>query len=387
MKPIPAIVESVFAAAEESVRVHFSAYREAEHQLEKASGVREERAGQLEKAEKRVEHWTKEKDRERLETGRALAAMRPRWPTCGPNAKGWGVFLKSEGIDERSARDWMDLAGYVEDVSEPKEFGSENIPTRREVSAAKAEARRTEPTNDNARFDPNVDTAPSVDIRLGDYRSALAGIGVVDAVIVDPPYSERTHAAATTRADGTDAAGLTPSYGGWSFEDVHEFVKFWSARCRGWIVALTDSELIPAWRDAYRECDRYAFAPVPCVITGMSVRISGDGPSSWAVYAMVSRPAALIKWGTLPGAYVGGTERGAGGGRGKPSWLMDSIVRDYTRRGDLVVDPMSGFGSTIFSAMRQGCRAIGSEIDPAARTEALARAKEELQQPSKAPRD
>jgi len=73
------------------------------------------------------------------------------------------------------------------------------------------------------------------------------------------------------------------------------------------MVALTDSELIPAWTAAYREAGRYAFAPVPILIRGMSVRISGDGPSSWCVYAMVARPATaeFVTWGTLPGAYVG----------------------------------------------------------------------------------
>lgn len=394
MRDTVAITESVFDAAFEAVRKHHAALREAEHQIQKANEKHSLAVEQVEKTAKRVEHWTKARDAERLELGRALAKVRSKWPARGPNAKGWGEYLEKEGIPQQTAWEYMEKAGWAEDISLPRNIGSENsetpdapdLPTRREIAAARQSARAPAPPENDNRFSADIDTTPSVDLRLGDWRITLADVGTVDAVIADPPYSERTHAAATTRADGTDAGGLTPSYSGWTPADVADFVAYWSTRCRGWIVALTDSELIPAWRDAYRAAGRYAFAPVPCVITGMSVRISGDGPSSWAVYAMVSRPAALIKWGTLPGAYVGNTEHGAGGGRGKPSWLMDSLIRDYTRAGDLVCDPMAGFGSTLFSALRQGCRAVGSEIDSDVREQALARAREELQKPSKAPR-
>lgn len=149
--------------------------------------------------------------------------------------------------------------------------------------------------------------AKDLDLRVGRWQDSLANVEFVDAVICDPPYSERTHAAGTTRSDGSDASGLTPTYAGWTEADVHEFVQSWSPRCRGWIVALTDSELIPVFRDAYREAGRYAFAPVPILIRGMSVRVSGDGPSSWCIYAMVARPSTgeFASWDTLPGAYVG----------------------------------------------------------------------------------
>lgn len=239
------------------------------------------------------------------------------------------------------------------------------------VKHAVAEYRRDEERRrvlaDAAR---NPQTAP--DVRLGDWRTALDGVRC-DALIVDPPYSARTHESATTRADASDAAGLTPTYDGWTPEDVHEFVAAWSPRVDGWMVALTDSELIYAWRDAYRAAGRYAFAPVPCIIEGMSVRITGDGPSSWAVYAMVARPAALSRWNTLPGAYMGKREPGAGGGRGKPAWLMEALVADYSRQGHVVCDPMAGWGTTLVAAKKLGRRIIGGEIDADARAEALRR--------------
>ena len=218
------------------------------------------------------------------------------------------------------------------------------------------------------------------DLRLGRWQDVLADV-TCDALIFDAPYSTVTHDAETTRADGVDASGLTPDYDAMTPGLVREFCQAWEPRCRGWLVSLTDSALAPIWKLEMECIGRYAFAPVPCVIKGMSVRIQGDGPSSWCIWAVVSRPrnAEFVKWGTLPGAYTGPAERGAGGGRGKPMWLMNALVRDYSRSGDLVCDPFAGWGTTLAAAVSNGRRAVGSEMDPTAHAEAIRRLKRPLQ--------
>lgn len=146
------------------------------------------------------------------------------------------------------------------------------------------------------------------EIRVGDWRIALIDVDDVSTVITDPPYSSRTHEAAKhfgERLDGSPVDGIAPTYEAWTRDHVFEFVRHWSPRCRGWMVAITDHNLIPDWQSAYEDVGRYSFAPVVCVIRAMTVRLRGDGPSSWAVYAMVARPRDLSKWGTLPGAYIG----------------------------------------------------------------------------------
>lgn len=219
-----------------------------------------------------------------------------------------------------------------------------------------------------------------IDLRLGRWQDVLAGVEC-DALIFDAPYGSGTHASATTRRDGCDDAGLTPAYAAFGEAEIAEFVTSWAPRCRGWMVSMTDSVLAPAWRTAYESVGRYAFAPIPCVMRGMSVRISGDGPSSWAVYAMVARPStrAFATWGTLDGAYTGSPSREAGGGRGKPAWLLNALVRDYSRPGDLVCDPFAGWGSTLAAAVSNGRRAIGSEMDADAYAEARRRLARPLQ--------
>lgn len=208
----------------------------------------------------------------------------------------------------------------------------------------------------------------------------------VDATITDPPYSERNHKGYNAYAgkptstggrvrnkDGHEREAI--AYAAWKPEDVFAFVKHWSERTRGWMFALTSHDLIPAWEQAYAEAKRYHFAPVPCVIRGMSVRMMGDGPSSWTVYGMAARPRtkAMLKWGTLPGAYVAKRTVEGGAGRGKPGDLMAAIVRDYSRLGDLVGDQHAGYGTTLKACSRMGRQSVGAECETNVYAEALAR--------------
>ncbi len=211
-------------------------------------------------------------------------------------------------------------------------------------------------------------------IRLGKWQDTLQG-ETCDALICDPPYSAMTHEkSAPNRAREDDPrCGLQPQYDPFCASDVLALVESWGARCRGWMVCLADSNLIAAYQSAYRAVGRYSFAPVPCVISGMSIRLGGDGPSSWTVYAMVSRPKSkeFATWGTLPGAYTGKRTSDASGGRGKPVWLMRALVRDYSRRGDVVIDPFAGWGSTILAAQGLDRVGLGSEMDPTAHAKAM----------------
>jgi len=66
-----------------------------------------------------------------------IAQAKPR-PERGPNAKGWGDFLRDLGIEERTARRYMELVGYVESISDTSQSVSENIPTYAEAGIKKS---------------------------------------------------------------------------------------------------------------------------------------------------------------------------------------------------------------------------------------------------------
>lgn len=237
-----------------------------------------------------------------------------------------------------------------------------------------------------------VDSGPHHLIAQCDHATLAATMreaGVVaDALIVDAPYSERTHAghddgiasanrsrawtpsneARRARASKAELLGIIVrrviDYGAWSAADVAAFVGAWSPVVRGWVGSLTDHHLAPAWESALGAADRYTFSPLACIESGSRVRLGGDGPSQWATWLVVARPRSREwqSWGTLPGAYVGGSERKAVTG-GKPLWLMRAIVGDYSREGDLVVDPCMGAGTTLVAAVELGRIALGCEPD------------------------
>jgi hypothetical protein len=217
----------------------------------------------------------------------------------------------------------------------------------------------------------------SGELRLGRWQDVLADVEC-DALICDPPYSDRNHKGynagtgkAKTSTDGKvktrDEADRTLiAYSHFAPEDVHTFVSHWSPRTRGWMACMTSHDLIPSWEAAYREAGRLPFSPVPCVISGMGVRLMGDGPCSDTVYLVVARPRAkrFLKWGALPGHYLASRASGSGGGRGKPLDLMRAIIRDYSRPGDLIGDPTAGLATTGVAALTIGRRFIGAEMDP-----------------------
>lgn len=231
--------------------------------------------------------------------------------------------------------------------------------------------------------------ARGVQVYHADHGQLAEIVPSCDAVIVDAPYSARTHrghnnsvqtderahawaansnridkrtgksCADTDRRDADRAASgrRRINYAPWGLSEVCEFVELWSPRCRGWIVSITDHVLAPAWATALEAAGRYVFSPLAYVAPGSRVRMVCDGPAQWACWIVVARPRneEFASWGALPGAYVLPPGEG-GAGRldvvgGKPEWLMRQLVQDYSRPGDLVVDPCCGAGSTLSGAL------------------------------------
>ena len=216
-----------------------------------------------------------------------------------------------------------------------------------------------------------VETIGNATLYLGDCRDILPTLGKVDHIISDPPYSTRTHSGHDGRAntvgrfDGADVKKL--GYGALSEEDASALAGLFCDSTTGWIVWLTDANLAKHIADEMERLGRTIFLPLPYFHPGRSVRLTGDGPSSWTDWLVVSRTKAQSKWGTLRGGYVAGPgwdDKVRMGG--KPTRLMQLIVTDYSRYGELVCDPFMGAGTTGVACAKEGRRFIGIEIDGAA---------------------
>ena len=219
---------------------------------------------------------------------------------------------------------------------------------------------------------PMIETGDGWEVRLGRYEDVLEDVELVDAIVTDPPYGARTHTGHDRGVRGSKTGGdpLDDSerrelvYDAWDAGAVEDFIVRWDRRCVGWFVAMSDDELARHWRSFLELRGRCGFAPLPCVIPGMTVRLMGDGPSSWCVWLNVARPRGepFSKWGTLRGEYRYSADRGHIGG--KPLDMMRAIVRDYSKRGNLICDPCMGAATTGLAAVLEGRRFIGAEQDP-----------------------
>lgn len=244
------------------------------------------------------------------------------------------------------------------------------------------------------------------DALVAEDIATIMGERKADALVLDAPYSDKTHSGhrngkmtadrasafaarplknrlsrsnakaerdyAKRKAEAGESGRRDIIYPPWSPADVDCFVELWAPRCSGWIVSITDDVLSQCWRAAYEVEGLVTFASLPLVETGSRVRMSGDGPSSWSCFVMVGRPSGepFSSWGTLRGAYIvpGERDRNTTDGSdrivgGKSKVAMIQIVEDYSRDGDLVVDPTCGAATTGLAALRTGRRFIGIEKD------------------------
>jgi site-specific DNA-methyltransferase (adenine-specific) len=204
-----------------------------------------------------------------------------------------------------------------------------------------------------------------------------------DALIFDAPFSAKTHAGHASFCTNDAAVGRRGiEYDAFSAEQIATFCNLWLPLCNGWIVSITDDTLAPLWRAEFDRAGLYTFAALPLVEIGGRVRLSGDGPSSWTCLIIVARPrtSKFVKWGTLPGAYVQNAERKLVVG-GKPFRSMCAIVGDYSRRGDLIVDPFAGGGTTLAAAKHMGRSSMGfdrSELHAKLTAKRVAKTREQL---------
>lgn len=197
-------------------------------------------------------------------------------------------------------------------------------------------------------------------------RRGIVSVGEVDHCITDPPYSERVHTKGRARAKGGTLGfeHITP-------EERRELARVLAARVRRWSLVFSDLEGAGDWCDAMR--DEY-LEPVRVGIwdkVDAAPQMSGDRPSH-AVEAIVighrmhggRRPRPMAKrWngGGKRARWPASRCRDSKHPTQKPLRLMEALVADFTDRGETIIDPYAGLGTTLIAAMRLGRLAIGWE--------------------------
>ncbi|QNJ58056.1 DNA methylase [Gordonia phage JKSyngboy] len=223
-----------------------------------------------------------------------------------------------------------------------------------------------------------------VTLYCADMVDVLAGMRdeSVDAVITDPPYTERTHAGArsnwkSTRRDGAVVtaplqAGSDRQFAAVADDELRGYLTECGRVSRGWVVAHLDYRQAVAFDVDPPEGLRMMRIGV-WVKTAPMPQLTGDRPAQgWEAIAYLHRDDRRSVWngGGKAGNYVhaAARENGRNSPNGhpteKPIEIAADLVRKFTTTGDVVLDPFAGSGTTLRAAVNEGRRAIGVELDP-----------------------
>jgi len=200
----------------------------------------------------------------------------------------------------------------------------------------------------------------------GDCREVMSGMGdgSVDAVLTDPPYTDRTHANAKTnkgRGHGTKSI----HFDAFTDEDLRGSLAECGRVSKGWVVAtlayqhafLLDADP-PEGLRSLRVGVWVKTNPMP--------QISADRPGQgWEAISYLHRADVKPKWngGGGHGNYIANVVQGEGHPTVKPLPMLRDMVRKFTNPGDTVFDPFAGSGTTLRAALDEGRKAVGAEID------------------------
>ena len=189
-----------------------------------------------------------------------------------------------------------------------------------------------------------------------------------EALITDPPYSQKTHGGARSQAGPFGALSASVDYASITAEDAEELAARFAPLVSQWAVIFCDHIAWNWHACAWRGAGWYVFAPVAWVKPNAAPRFQGDGPASSVEYLMIARPKHTPKKrASRPGHYLApiphaprGRTRGPGH---KDPIQLRRLVDGYTDPGDLVLDPYGGTATMGAAALGAGRFYEGSEVD------------------------
>ena len=196
----------------------------------------------------------------------------------------------------------------------------------------------------------------------GDCRAVLSGMAdeSVAAVLTDPPYTERTHRKART----PDTQGVT-AFAPITDEVLEALLAEMGRISRGWVVATLDYRHAVAFDNAPPRGLKVQRLGV-WVKTNPTPQLSGDRPAQgWESIAYMHRSDRRSRWsgGGSHGNHVSPIPSPEGHPTAKPLPLVSKWVRWFTDKGDVVLDPFAGSGTTLRAAKDEGRKAIGVELE------------------------
>ena len=200
----------------------------------------------------------------------------------------------------------------------------------------------------------------NAELWLGDCREVLPMIGGVDAVVTDPPYGVGLAGKRTKRKASLVNTGYEES-----FQDTPEYVAEIVAGVVSSCVKRFGRVVVtPGTRNMYRY-------PEPSEI-GCVFNPSGAGLGRWGFICFQPilyygrDPYLAHGMGQRPNGFhdIAAGDKSEGHPCAKPVRWMNWLINKATLKGETVLDPFMGSGTTGVAAINLGRKFIGIEIEP-----------------------
>jgi hypothetical protein len=223
-----------------------------------------------------------------------------------------------------------------------------------------------------------------IDLHLGDCGPGLAALGddAVDHVITDPPFDARTHAAARFDSRRPRDEHWRPlDFAPLDDARIAELAFQLARVTRRWIVVFTAERQLETWAVALETAGARVLRFGLARRTNPKPQLTGDRPAvpGDPIVIAHARSVHRMRWngGGKAAVWNAPPVRLDEGGQvhhaQKPLELMRALVEDFTDRGELVLDPFAGSGTTALACKVTGRRFVGWELDPGYHTAALRR--------------
>nr|WP_047169442.1 site-specific DNA-methyltransferase [Sphingomonas sp. Y57] len=207
---------------------------------------------------------------------------------------------------------------------------------------------------------------------LGNCLEVMPRLEAVDHVIMDPPYEALTQAAIGSVPKG-NLKGVSTRLGRpLDFEpidEIREQVVSFGNLCSGWFVAFCTPEGVGRWADAINASPMKYKRACAWVKPDATPQFNGQCPAQGVenfVVAWAGKGHSRWNAGGKRGVYthlVNNPERHGEHPTEKPRRLMSEIVADFTKPGDVILDPFMGSGTTGVAAVMAGRRFVGIEMN------------------------
>lgn len=206
---------------------------------------------------------------------------------------------------------------------------------------------------------------------LGDCLEVMPTLELVDHIIADPPYEQRMqHLHAKFKLRRTDGGPQRKVLDFGSVQDIRDpFLDFVPVLNGGWLLTFCNVEGVGEWQKAILA--RKMKFKTTCIWNkpDSTPKLNGQGPA-------LSYECITTTWcGTGHARWNGGGKRGVfthctnnrerhgEHPTEKPVSLMKELVSLFTNKGQTILDPFMGSGTTGVACVKLGRKFIGIELE------------------------